>query len=74
MNLFFPALGRVHKAEFVLEKKKHLLMCFEDKMMGFTKMIPSGTKDCIVVDCADGKHCYFCFFCRVRHGMAECAL
>lgn len=32
-------------------------MCFEDQMMGFTKMIHSSTKDYIVVDCAKGKHC-----------------
>lgn len=30
-------------------------MCFEEKMTGFTKMIHSGTKDCNIVCCAEGK-------------------
>lgn len=30
-------------------------MCFEEKMMGFTRMIHSGTKGCNVVCGAEGK-------------------
>lgn len=67
----FPALGRVMKQDLFHKKNTHLLMCFEDKMMGFTNMIHSGTKDCIVSYCAEGKHCPpCCCFCS----FAQCIM